>query len=144
MGRTSEETNVSLNYPKIPHNYVPEYQQSSIPWVTSSYVATAGDIHKLSFPAVTRFVVIHNGDKTGNSELLIGFTSASIAGLTGSGNHFHLHSGETTIPWEIKCTDIYITADANNTKYSIIAGLTNIQRSAFPVLTASNGFEGVG
>lgn len=136
---------MSLNYPKIPHNYVPEYQQSSIPWVTSSIIASAGEIHHISFPTVTRFLVIHSGDHApGGSEITFGFTSASVDSSVTEGNYFTIHAGEMTPRLEIKCTDLYITADTNTTPYSIIAGVTGIQRNAFPVLTASNGFEGIG
>jgi hypothetical protein len=141
---------MSIKYPKIPHNYVPEYQQSSIPWVTASSLATADlSFYHARFPTVTRWIQVHNGDHAGNAVLRFGFSlegvdaTADVTGVSGS-NYFELHAGEKSDRLELKCTDLYLMTDTNTTPFNIIAGLTNIQRDAFPVLTGSNGFQGVG
>lgn len=137
---------MSLKRPKIPHNYVPEYQQSSIPWVTASTLATAEvSMYHARFPTVTRWIQLHNRDQAGGSILRFGFTAAGVTTGSADPSHFfELHAGEVSEVLELKCTDLYVMADTNTTPFNIIAGLTNIQRDAFPVLTGSNGFQGVG
>lgn len=127
------------NTPGLGH--VPEYQASSWPWVTSSIIASDGDVHEHNFPYVTRWLILHNKDHGGSSELSFGFTAN---GVTGSNNYFSLHAGEMSPRLELKCKKIFITADTNSTPYEILAGYTAISADLFPVLTGSSGWEGVG
>jgi len=71
---------MSFNYPKTGPNYVPAYQASGIPYVTSSVNATevpnagaGADAHPIhiKFPYVTRDFTIRN---TGASELRVAFS----------------------------------------------------------------------
>jgi hypothetical protein len=61
--------------------------------------------------------------------------------------------GESTQTFEWRCKSIYFLSDAAEqnspgaaqaTGFSIAAGLTSIFAAEFPVLTGSNGFQGVG
>lgn len=71
------------------HTFVPEYQQSSLPYVTSSNGAgevtdTANAFVKIDFPGVTRWVEIRN---VGAGDLRVGFTAQGVLGqgaVTGS------------------------------------------------------------
>lgn len=133
---------MSLDWPKPHHGFVPEYQVSSWPYVTSSIIPSNGDIREIQFPGVTRWIKIHNGDHGGSSVLSFGFTQNCFKAV--NSNYFRLHAGEMTERLELKCTKIFVTADTNSTPFSIIAGYTGVQTGSFPVLTGSAGWSGVG
>ena len=135
---------MSLNNPKPGLGWVPEYQVSSWPFLTSSVIASNGDIKEIQFPGVTRWIKVHNGDHGGSSVLSFGFTENCFCFLTANSNYFRLHAGEMTERLELKCTKIFITADTNSTPFSIIAGYTGIQTGSFPTMTGSAGWIGVG
>ena len=64
---------------KPSHNFVPEYQVSSVPFVTSSSgtgEVEAGKVTKVQFPGVTRWVQIKNLSAT---ELRFGFSELGVA-----------------------------------------------------------------
>ena len=133
---------MSSNWPKPSLGYAPEYQVSSWPYVTASQVATAGDKIQIQFPGVTRWIQVHNGDKSGNHNLSFGFTENCF--LSSNSNYFTLHSGEISGRLELKCKELWITANTDTTPFSLIAGYTNIDCALFPVMTGSAGWEGIG
>jgi hypothetical protein len=68
----------------------------------------------------------------------------------GSKNYFVIPASSATTGigakshrFEIMCTDLFLMSDAGNTGFTIIAGLTNIQRNQLSI-TGSAGFDGVG
>mgnify|MGYP003991639355 CR=1 FL=1 len=133
---------MSLNNPKLHHTFVPEYQGSSFPYVTGSTIAATNDVHEITFPGVTRWIVIHNSEAGGSAKTIkFGFTENGVNAVE-TENCFVLHSGEITPRLELKCRKLFIGANHTNTNYSVIAGYTGIEN--FPILTGSNGFDGVG
>jgi len=134
---------MSSNWPQPNHNFVSEYQQSVIPYVTSS-VTTANGITSVDFPYVTRWVVISNhGPDTSRSaaqNMAFGF---SVTGSSG-GNKFIVQAGQSTPRLEVKCTTLFFSGSTTAVPFSILAGLTNVPASALPALSASNGVSGVG
>ena len=42
----------------------------------------------------------------------------------------------------VKCREVFFLASQNTTGFTIVAGLTNV--TEFPLMTGSNGFEGIG
>ena len=131
---------MSINWPKSSYNHVQEYQVSSWPWVTSSNVGTSAT--RFGFGFVTRWVAITNETPSGGSskDVYFGFTQNG----TNNSNHFHILSGQTFGPFEVKCTEIWIYGSNASTPVAIMAGLTNISAGDFPVISGSNGFGGVG
>ena len=93
-------------------------------------------------------------------------TVAADKPVTETRNYFLLpHSGsgataasgqlnaETTQTFEVRCKEIYFLSNATAqntpgngqaTSFSLLAGLTPILSSEFPILSASNGFTGAG
>jgi hypothetical protein len=135
---------MALNNPPAPgFNFVPSYQISGIPWVTSS-VATSGVTH-ISFDKVTRFVnvkVIGASSK----QINLAFTANGLAS-----NHFYPILGGEKFEAEIRVKDLYLTCISGTTaEYAIFAGTTTIPSTGFPVLTGSsydghgNGLDGIG
>jgi hypothetical protein len=134
---------MSTNWPNLNHNYVPEYQQSVIPYVTSS-VTTANGITSVTFPYVARWVVISNqgtsATRAVSDNLAFGF---SLTGSNG-GNKFIVQAGQTTPRLEVKCTTLFFSGSSSAVPFSILAGLTNIPAGSLPAISASNGVLGVG
>ena len=139
-------------------NYVPAYQTSGTPFVTSSNGATVSSSpQRIQFPSVTRFVEVRNTGGAGSAGLRIGFSSHGVNGSGGSvsgslhervanhANYFVVPASGSTGRLEIRCKEIYLRSDAAaNTGFTLIAGLTGINPREFPTLTGSNGFVGIG
>ena len=145
-------------------NYVPAYQASGTPFVTSSDGNNVDDMpRRISFPYVTRFFQVTN---TGARPLRVGFSENGIQGAGGSvsgsayerlgkSKNYIVISGSAgdgtttatggTVRLELRCKELWVMADgSDNTGFSLVAGLTGIHHTQFPNLTGSNGFQGVG
>ena len=136
-------------------NHVPAYQTSGTPYVTGSGAtevpngtAATPNSFKLELPSVTRWVVVQN---IGTNALRIGFSKAGVEG-TGAGQYYTLQANDSTavnseahtVRLELRCKDIFFSGVGGTTGFQVIAGLTGIGRAQFPVLTGSNGFQGIG
>ena len=130
-------------------NFVPAYQISGIPYVTSSLSNTSVDVaaQKITFPQVTRFFVVTNTN-TSNT-LRVGFTENGVDGGpdyydNSNKNYFIVRPGTTTPRLEIRCKELYFRADAGSSTcgFSLIAGLSGVPRGQFPLLTASLLYSG--
>jgi len=121
------------------HNYVPEYQQSGIPFVRR--IKLTGGVDKISFPFVTRWIHLHN---TSNNSMFVGFSAVALNAddAAASSAKFTLSKGERDQRLELKCKEIHVKGTEND-MFEVIAGLTNIRAIDFPDQTAANGFEGV-
>ena len=141
-------------------NFVPAYQTSGIPFVTSSGESEITNTPvKVEFPSVTRFVQVEN---TSGAHLRIGFTSNGVQGkgavVSGSGggdakkendavhkNYFILGPSGSTGRLELRCKELWFMRDRGvSAGFSLIAGVTAIRPQDFPVLSGSAGFRGVG
>lgn len=119
--------------------YVPAYQMSAMPWVTSSQV-TLGQTNQHNFGSVSRFIQIRNNSPAA-SVLAVGFTQA---GLSSAKNNYFVVSGTQSVEIEIRTDRLFISGAASTSNYSLIVGLTSIQTKDFLIVTSSNGFTGVG
>lgn len=138
-------------------SFVPAYQVSGTPFVTSSLsgtgVSSGGNTGNsktrvIKFPHVTRWVQVRN---IGTASLRVGFTANGVNAVT-SASYYLLnpsndgsgHSIAHTARWEVRCKELHfrLHPDDGGTHFSVIAGLTGIKE--FPTLTGSNGFAGVG
>jgi len=142
-----------LDHPTWGVGDVPSYQLSAIPFVTSSAGTEVGTTTpiKVTFPSVTRFVIINNTDGNAGETLRIGFTAAGVLGTGGHNNsaadrsnYFLLNAGDTTGRMEIRCKELFFLSATATTGFSIMAGLTPINNSQYPILTGSAGYDGVG
>ena len=160
---------MSFKHPRPGPNFVPAYQVSGIPFVTSS---ASGEVPQadntkapiaVNFPCVTKFVTVNN---TGTNDLRVAFTlSGSYApsevtenNVTLSTNHprnyFIIREQEAggsmqSVTFDVRCKSIFFLADnTGTTDFSLLAGLTSITGSQFPTLTGSidgtDSFVGVG
>lgn len=135
-------------------DYVPAYQVSGVPFVTSSQHAITTTPVSIDFPRVTRFISVTN---TGVNVLRLGFSENGVNGLgqvSGSNqtvehepraNYFILPVSGATGRLELRCKSLFIRADTGAAgSFSVMAGLTGIDKNQFPVLTGSNFFKGIG
>lgn len=121
--------------------YVPAYQMSASPWVTSSQV-TLGATVQLNFPQATKFVTIQNMGAAASTAIAVGFTQNGL--LPANANYFVL-SGTSQYSADLRVDRLFISGAVGATvPFTVIAGLTPIQKKDFLIVTASNGFSGVG
>lgn len=107
-----------------------EYQASGLPFVTQSTAPAAGSTSKIEFPFVTKFITVKNN---GAGTLAFGFTSA---GTLGSNKYTVPPSGS----WQgdIRVMDLFVTTTVGAAPtYEVLAGLTQIPRRNFFILTGS-------
>jgi|LWDU01.1.fsa_nt_gi hypothetical protein len=130
------------------HNNADEYVGSSLPFVTGSVVITTTP-QKISFPYVTRWIVVTNTHAT--AEMRFGFTENGVNGNPAANSNYFLLNAkdtgdgmQTTPRLEVKCTSIWVRGDTGTGACSIIAGYTNIPKNQFLNLTGSASFSGVG
>jgi len=137
-------------------NFVPAYQISGVPFAFTvlSLAASSGTPTEIKFPAVTRWIMVSGKDAAANADR-IGFSVNGVkANPSGNKNYYLLQLQEdgksgsrytaSTGRMEIRTKSLFLLSNETNTidEVSIIAGLTQIDE--FPVLTGSNGFNGVG
>ena len=120
-------------------NYVPAYQLSATPFVTSSNV-NLGQTKEITFGNVTRFLVIRNTGAA-SSVLAVAFTENGLN--PGPSNYFFL-SGSESFAAEFRVDRIFVSGSGGSPSFTLIAGLTGVEPSRFLLVTASNGFNGVG
>jgi hypothetical protein len=64
---------------------------------------------------------------------------------TGSGGAGSNGNAQSIQTFDIRCKKIFLQSNSSTaTSFSLIAGLTPIDASLMPELTASSGFEGLG
>lgn len=114
-----------------------EYQASGLPYVTASTV-TGSDVVKIEFPFVTKFFTIKNN---GPGDLAIGFTANGVA----LGTNIFTVPMSSSFTGDIRLADLFLGTVGTTSSYEVIAGLTQIIRKNWFILTgALNGFSGSG
>lgn len=110
---------------------VGSYQASAKPYLSSSiHVSSSGDIVRIDFPNVTRFVTIKNvGPDDGSSDIImrVGFSENGTNGVECC-NYLLLDNQESySADWRV--TSLYMRVDTTgsfNATASVIAGMTAI------------------
>jgi len=130
---------MSLNNPVLGEGYVPAYQISAIPYVTSSNI-TLGQIKEFDLGFVTRFFTVKN--KTAGSTLAVAFTQR---GLETSVSNYFTVGGSESFAGEFRTGAIFLSGSAGaSIDFELVVGLTNIPVKNFLTITGSNGYTGVG
>lgn len=130
---------MGLSYPIINEGYVPAYQASALPYITSSLISN-GQTQVIEFQHVTRFFNVQNVGTVTTDEIAVAMTER---GLT-TGNYFTLGQG-VSFRDELRTTRLYVSCSSGTSvRYQVIAGLTNISSNQFLLITGSNGHTGVG
>jgi hypothetical protein len=130
---------MSLNWPANGEHFVPAYQISALPFLTSS-VISAGQVHRHDFPLVTSFINVANKGSVGGDKIALAFTENGFD----SGNFVTLDQGDT-VHHNIRCDALFVSCSAGaDVDYQLFCGLTTIPQRHFTKLSASNGHPGVG
>lgn len=130
---------MSLNNPVLGEGYVPAYQISAIPYVTSSDISL-GEIKEFDFDFVTRFFTIKN--KTSSTTLAVAFTERGLSPTVGN---FFTVGGSESYTGEFRASKIFLSGSSGaSIDFELVAGLTNIPVKNFLMITGSNGYTGVG
>jgi hypothetical protein len=126
-------------------NNVPSYQVSGQPFVTGGIDCSAGPV-KITFPSVTRWVMVANNVITLGVDVKVGFSEAGVSGdyyftVPNRGGAPGLYP--TTGPLELKVSELWITG---STDVDVMAGLTSIppERTATSDGPSWSGSAGVG
>lgn len=124
----------SFNYPGGGLNNPMEYMVSGLPFVTRSTV-DGNSVQQINFPFVTNFFTIKN---TTSGTLSVGFTENGVNGS----NRFTLAENES-FSADIRAKSIFVKSEnSNSNTFELIAGMTQIPKKNFPVLTGSAaGFD---
>ena len=130
---------MSLNNVVMGEGYVPAYQISSTPFITSSIIAL-GATARVNFDTVTRFFTVKNNGAA-TSVIAVAFTQN---GLKTANSNFFVLSGTETFTSEIRTDRLFISGVAGSSSFSILAGLTQVPVKNFYIITGSNGFGSVG
>ena len=124
--------------------YLPSYQASGVPYLTSSLSVPSNNQDPLiiSFNTVTRFVIITNTyNGTQNRPMRFGFSENGIKG-TVNNNYAVLNNGES-FEAELRVSKVFLLSDSVfSTSGSVIAGLTDI--NADLIYNNWSGSQGVG
>ena len=132
---------MGLNTHVMHEGYVPAYQTSAVPYITSSIIS-AGEVQEISFNQVTRFFNVQNVGTVPTDEIAVGVTLRGLDPVVG--NFFTLGQG-VSFRDELRTTRLFISCSSGTSmRYQVIAGLTNIPSEQFLLLTGSNGHSGVG
>ena len=132
---------MSINYPRPHHGSASEFQVSGFPFVTGSATdeATTSSAIRIPFPYVTQFIQVTNIDNA--DAIAVAFTANGLQGAE-TANRFVIPADTAGPVLPIKCKEIFVGAVTNTATFTVVAGLTNVRD--FPIMTGSNGFEGVG
>ena len=130
---------MSLNNVVLGEGYVPAYQISATPFVTSS-VVTLGSTTQINFDTVTKFFSVkNNGAPT--SVIAVAFTQN---GLKTTNANFFVLSGSETLTADIRTDRLFVSGVVGSSNFSVLAGLTQVPVKNFLTITGSNGFGSVG
>jgi len=134
---------MSQHYAPPGHGMVSEYQASGVPFVSSSASMVNTTVEKFTFPYVSRHITIFN---SGSTPVRVGFTENGVNANPENSNYFLVLGMSNTPRFELKCDEIFVRKDAGTDPniVSVIAGMTNVPRKNFFVMSGSNGVVGVG
>lgn len=129
---------MSLSTPVLGEGYVPAYQISPVPFVTSSQVVL-GEVKSYSFPTVARTFTVKNN--TAGSAIAVSFTAN---GLTTANSNFFTLSGGESFAGEFRTSALFISGSTGTSSFHLVVGLTDIPVKNFLTVTGSNGYSSVG
>lgn len=124
-------------------NYVPNYQLSGIPFVTSSSGLGTSPV-EIEFPFATKSVKVTN---TGGAAIRFGFSQNGVNEAEGCFYYLIPNAAAGTMPtvdFDVRCKSVFLRSDSSTSGFALYAALTPVGSGSFPVITGSNGFEGVG
>lgn len=130
---------MAINYPSQGEFYAGAYSVSATPFVTSSSVSL-GEIKKIEFGYVSKFLVVRNTSTSG--VLSIAFTEN---GLKPENSNYFFLSGSESFSGDLRTDRIFLSGSGGDVvSFSVVCGLTTIPARNLTPITGSFGFPGVG
>jgi hypothetical protein len=99
-----------------------------------------GETREVTFPAVTRFFYVRNVTAAATI-LTVAFSSN---GLKTANSNFFTLSGTQSQNFDLRVKSLFLSNSSGLTGFEIVAGLTGIPAQAFPSLSASLSYSGIG
>ena len=120
---------MSWKYYDVGLHNVGSYQVSGKPFLTSSTAPASGSTPlKITFPFVTKKIVLTNNQQTSNQDVRFAMSARGVRDEVS--NYFVIHPEKDGIGYlelDIKCTEIHLMSDASHTvDFSLYAALTSI------------------
>ncbi len=118
-------------------NNVGSYQVSGVPFITGSAELGKGQEYRYGFPFVAKSVTVINHS---SQDIRVHFNSTSSGHVIGGLHYVELDSDEDSFTFNVKCSEIYISAPGGNSadaSYRITAEFTRIHTGSMFVLTGS-------
>lgn len=128
-----------MDNPKTHPGVVTEYMASGIPFVTGT-VLTLGNTSSINFPKVTRTISVFN--TTPNTQLAVAFTQNGLK--TNTANFFVLTGSNSYWQQDLRVTTLFLSSALGAPQAYVVAGLTQIPASLFPILTGSTTVDSAG
>ena len=131
---------MSFNYTTGLNN-MGSYQVSGWPWVTGSAIAAGKEV-KFEFPMVTKSITIIGSGSFGASDsavLRAHFVSTSSDSTDVVTGHHYItfEADDDSITLNVKCKEIYLSAQGAGVGAEIVAELTNVPTDRMFTLTGS-------
>jgi hypothetical protein len=130
---------MAYNNPFQGEAYVPAYQISATPFVTSSNISL-GQTKEIAFGYASKFITIKNTGAASNV-MSVAFTEN---GLKPANSNYFFLSGSEAFSGELRATGVFVSGSSGTSNFTIVAGLTTIPTKNVTAITGSNGFPGVG
>lgn len=111
---------MSYSYSKAGPGFVPEFQISGLPFVTSSNSAAS-----ISFPYLTQWILV----RSSGSAITMAFTPSGFS----TGNRFILPANTTLGPLRLRITDLHFSGSG----IQVMCGLTQIDINNCYVLVST-------
>jgi hypothetical protein len=134
----------TMNWPKPHIGHVPEYQVSGFPFAQTMALGTtvAGDVWKLEFPMVTRWVIISAHKNTNDAivadDVKIGFSETGVQ----AGNAVDITTIlNTRLELKTNALWFYMNGAHTTLHIEVLAGLTSIESSEFVFPTSFAGID---
>jgi len=108
---------------------VGSYQVAGKPFLTSSTAPASGSTPlKITFPFVTKKIVLMNNQHTSNEDMRFSLSARGVRDEVG--NYMNVHAakdGNGYLELDIKCTEVHLMSDGSHTPdFSLYAALTSI------------------
>jgi len=122
---------MSWKYYDVGLHNVGSYQVSGKPFLTSSTAPASGSAVtplKITFPFVTKKLVLMNNEQTANEDMRFAMSARGVRDEVS--NYFVVHAekdGNGYLELDIKCTEVHLMSDGSHTaSFSLYAALTSI------------------
>ena len=125
-----------MHWPRSGPNDATSYVIPGIPWVTGTNIPSAPSVLHISFPCATKFLFVRNISSAA-AVFRVGFSENGVNANPASNAHYFILSQSAERALDIRVKDLFLLADSGTPRVEIIAGLSQVLYTDFPILTGS-------